>query len=315
LLLGGKELAEALPMLMGIAAEKAKALGMPINQAFEDIVRGVGRASPMILDNLGIIVDNTAAQKKLALELGYVKEAEGDVTEEIEKQSIVLVKLRDQLELAKLKVAEMTGEEKESVRVAAERKVIRLDEQIARETEAMAALTAQRVEGAPAAVADTKRLTKEEKTVALINAITEKYGKTVEIVGEKKLTAAERTQAMMTQIAELKDQLAVAFVPALQQVLEWLSPFIEKLGQIPPETLSKIAGITLAVTGLAAVLGPILMVLGSFMTVMSALPAVVGAVGAALTLLTGPVGIVLAIIAALYLAWKNNFLGIRDLTA
>lgn len=314
LLLGGKELAEALPMLMGIAAEKARALGMPITQAFEDIVRGVGRASPMILDNLGIIVDNTAAQKKLALELGYVKEAEGDVTEEIERQNLVLVKLSDQLELAKLKVAELTGEEKESVRVAAERKVIRLDEQIARETEAMAELTAQRVEGAPAAVADTKRLTKEEKTIALINAITEKYGETVDIVGEKKLTAAEQTQVMTTQIANLKDELSVAFVPALQKVLEWLEPFIEKLGQIPPETLAKIAGITLAITGLAAVLGPILMVLGSFMTVMSALPAVVGAVGVALTLLTGPVGIVLAIIAALYLAWKNNFLRIRDIT-
>lgn len=43
--------------LMQVAAFRARAMGLTTAQAFDDIVRGVGRMSPLILDNLGIIVD------------------------------------------------------------------------------------------------------------------------------------------------------------------------------------------------------------------------------------------------------------------
>lgn len=41
--------------LMTIAREKAKAMGTDTTQAFNDIVTGIGRGSPLILDNLGIV--------------------------------------------------------------------------------------------------------------------------------------------------------------------------------------------------------------------------------------------------------------------
>lgn len=77
--------ADQLANLMEIAAFRGRAMGVSTTQAFDDIVRGVGRASPLILDNLGIIVklgevnqeyadsvgktvnELTAAEKKQAL--------------------------------------------------------------------------------------------------------------------------------------------------------------------------------------------------------------------------------------------------------
>jgi len=49
--------AEQLAKLMEIAAFRGRAMGITTAQAFDDMARGIGRMSPMILDNLGIVVD------------------------------------------------------------------------------------------------------------------------------------------------------------------------------------------------------------------------------------------------------------------
>jgi len=49
--------AEQLANLMEIAAFRGRAMGISTSQAFDDMARGIGRMSPMILDNLGIVVD------------------------------------------------------------------------------------------------------------------------------------------------------------------------------------------------------------------------------------------------------------------
>ncbi len=49
--------ADKLANLMQVAAFRGRAMGISTTQAFSDIVTGVGRMSPMILDNLGIVVD------------------------------------------------------------------------------------------------------------------------------------------------------------------------------------------------------------------------------------------------------------------
>jgi uncharacterized protein YoxC len=52
--LGVTKDADKMANLLEIARNKARLFGMTTQQAFEDIVTGVGRASPLILDNLGI---------------------------------------------------------------------------------------------------------------------------------------------------------------------------------------------------------------------------------------------------------------------
>jgi hypothetical protein len=43
--------------LLSVASSRAATFGRTVEQAFDDLVRGIGRASPKILDNLGFVVD------------------------------------------------------------------------------------------------------------------------------------------------------------------------------------------------------------------------------------------------------------------
>lgn len=60
--------------LLDVARASAIATGESVSKAFEDIATGVGRASPQILDNLGIIVDAEAAYAKYGESIGKSSE-------------------------------------------------------------------------------------------------------------------------------------------------------------------------------------------------------------------------------------------------
>lgn len=62
--------ADQLANLMEIAAFRGRAMGVSTTQAFDDIVRGVGRASPLILDNLGIVVKLGEVNEEYAKSVG-----------------------------------------------------------------------------------------------------------------------------------------------------------------------------------------------------------------------------------------------------
>ena len=51
---------------MEVAAVRARAMGLTTTQAFNDMATGIGRMSPMILDNLGIITKGWAEEAKAA---------------------------------------------------------------------------------------------------------------------------------------------------------------------------------------------------------------------------------------------------------
>jgi hypothetical protein len=66
--------ADDLPGLLTTAANAAVELGISTTQAFNDITTGVGRASPLILDNLGIVVDAERVYSDFADSIGVTKE-------------------------------------------------------------------------------------------------------------------------------------------------------------------------------------------------------------------------------------------------
>ena len=70
MLLGVADNVEEFGQLMSIAEARGKAMGLSTTQAFADIVTGIGRMSPMILDNLGIVVDAEGAYESYAASLG-----------------------------------------------------------------------------------------------------------------------------------------------------------------------------------------------------------------------------------------------------
>ena len=70
MMLGVSGSAEQLASLMEIAALRGRAMGISTTQAFDDMVRGIGRMSPMILDNLGIVVDAEGTYGAYAQSIG-----------------------------------------------------------------------------------------------------------------------------------------------------------------------------------------------------------------------------------------------------
>lgn len=56
--------------LMEVAKVKAKDMGISLTQAFSDMATGIGRGSPMILDNLGLTIKLEEGNKKYAESLG-----------------------------------------------------------------------------------------------------------------------------------------------------------------------------------------------------------------------------------------------------
>ena len=72
--------------LMEIARDRARVMGLTTTKAFDDIVTGIGRGSPLILDNLGLVINQTEANEKYARSIGKVA---NDLTE-AEKQQALL---------------------------------------------------------------------------------------------------------------------------------------------------------------------------------------------------------------------------------
>jgi hypothetical protein len=114
--------------------------------------------------------------------------------------------------------------------------------------------------------------------------------------------------------AELGKQLlpiALQAAQGLQKLLGWFT-------SLSPETKKWIV----IVGGIAAAIGPVLVVLGTMISsitaIMGALAAagpVIAAAGAAIGLLLTPIGLVLAAVALLAVAWATDFGGIREKTA
>ena len=92
-----------------------------------------------------------------------------------------------------------------------------------------------------------------------------------------------------------------AFVEKLQSLVEWLNGLDD--GQ--KRMLVKIAAIVAAI-------GPVLMILGKVTSMVGTIISVVSKLGGVLGAAAGQIGIIIAAIAALYLAWKTNFAGIGD---
>jgi hypothetical protein len=88
--LGGD--AEKMGQLMEVAGFRGRAMGLSTSQAFSDIVTGIGRASPLILDNLGIILNAEETYKRYAETIG--KSAD-DLTKAEQTQALLNATIAD----------------------------------------------------------------------------------------------------------------------------------------------------------------------------------------------------------------------------
>lgn len=70
MLLGVASSGEQLGQLLEVASARGKAMGLSTQQAFGDLVTGIGRMSPMILDNLGIVTGGEKVFQNYAQSIG-----------------------------------------------------------------------------------------------------------------------------------------------------------------------------------------------------------------------------------------------------
>jgi hypothetical protein len=75
MMLGVAKNSDEMTRLLEVAMKRGQAMGLSTQQAFNDIVTGIGRASPMILDNLGIVINAEETYKRYAASIGVAADA------------------------------------------------------------------------------------------------------------------------------------------------------------------------------------------------------------------------------------------------
>ncbi|MEN6391080.1 MAG: hypothetical protein ABFD04_11745 [Syntrophomonas sp.] len=138
----------------------------------------------------------------------------------------------------------------------------------------------------------------QERAALITETLTGKYGEVAEKYREVNAEVIKANEAN----ARLKDSFAIlgaTLEPILTPIIEKVTEFVNKFNEMGPAGQK----IVLIVAGIAAAIGPLLIVIGSLMT---ALPGLATAIG----VLTGPIGITIAAIvaigAALVALYKNN---------
>lgn len=138
-----------------------------------------------------------------------------------------------------------------------------------------------------------------------------------------------QTQSFEAQMKNLKNvltalkiDLGTELLPILIGILQGIKPLVAAFKALPGPVKKGIVVFGM----LAAALGPVLVVVGSIITAVGTIggalsglagmvTAALGAIGIAGAPVLLVIGAIIAAVAALYLAWKTNFLGIRDLVS
>ncbi len=122
---------------------------------------------------------------------------------------------------------------------------------------------------------------------------------------------ANSQRILKAQLGDAAAEIGTILLPAVTSAVQWFSKMITVFRDLSPGTQKIIVGVLL----LVAVIGPLLLVLGALATAVGALMPVFVVIGG---FLAGPFLVpilaIIAIIALLAAAWKNNWGGIRDKT-
>lgn len=130
-------------------------------------------------------------------------------------------------------------------------------------------------------------------------------------------TQLDNLEGQLTILGSAVEGAAIAFgqilIPMIVPVIQKLQEFFSWLTNLNEGTQRLIVTIGI----IAAAIGPILIIIGQISTGIGAIISLIsggGGLAAALSVLTGPVGIVIAAVVALTAAWVTNFMGIRNAT-
>lgn len=138
------------------------------------------------------------------------------------------------------------------------------------------------------------------------------FGGSAEMAGE---TMAGQLAILNTEFENVKEEAGTAFIPVLKdlvgvakELMPYLSQAVKWFSSLPTPVKTGVV----AFLGLIAVLAPLLGTISAIISVGTALAPILAGFGAAITAAAGPILIVVAALALLWLAWKTNFAGMGD---
>lgn len=129
---------------------------------------------------------------------------------------------------------------------------------------------------------------------------------------------ANSQRILKAQFGDLLMTLGQELLPVALSVVSAVRGLLDGFTGLDPSTRK----IIIVVAGLAAAIGPVLLIMGSLISAITTIAGVMGpvsaAIGGVVALISGPVllviGLVVGALALLYLAWKNNWGGIQEKT-
>lgn len=121
---------------------------------------------------------------------------------------------------------------------------------------------------------------------------------------------ANSTRIVKAQLVDAAATLGQQLLPIALKAVQYLSSLIERFTALSPETQKWI----LIVSGIAAAIGPVLVIVGTLISSIGTLIGAFSAMGPVIAILTGPIGLLVAAVVAFGVAYATNFAGIRDIT-
>lgn len=140
--------------------------------------------------------------------------------------------------------------------------------------------------------------TEEEKAAMIAEVVEQNVGNMNAKFAE---TDAGKIQQAKNALGDMGEEIGAVLLPAVADLVSWfqsnlmpkMQKFIDFMKQHPA-----IAKFALAFAAITAALGPVLMIFGSFISVLGTVIALAPALGGVLAALAGPIGIVIAAVAA-----------------
>lgn len=140
--------------------------------------------------------------------------------------------------------------------------------------------------------------TEEEKAAMIAEVVKDNIGDMNETFAK---TDAGKIQQAKNALGDMGEEIGAVLLPAVADLVSWfqanlmpkLQQFIDFMKQHP-----QIATFALALASITAVLGPLIMFIGGLISAIGTIITTVSALGPVFTALTGPIGLVIAAIAA-----------------
>jgi len=140
--------------------------------------------------------------------------------------------------------------------------------------------------------------TEEEKAAMIAEVVTQNVGNMNE---EFAKTDAGKIQQAKNALGDMGEQIGAILLPAVADLVSWFqNNLLPKLQQLINfmQQHPAIAKFALAFAAITAVLGPLIMLFGGLISAIGSIITIAPALGAAFTAMTGPIGLVIAAIAA-----------------